>query len=231
MTPMAAMLDPQRLERADVLVAQVPFAFLVAPAQLADEDREALLRDFPRYRSAGFFPYREQDCGPALRALVARLGGGEIADAIGRKLGMPALSALPSITTLSDSVNRRHGTIHTDSRSKVVTALLYLNPAWPGTSDGCLRLLRAGDDIDALAAPEIRPLYGTLVAFRRADNSWHGHLPFEGERKVVQVAWLASAGDAARKQRRGGFSRVVKGLAGGLDRIWGARRSPGARHS
>ncbi len=224
------MLDPTRLERADVLVAQAPFAFLVAPAQLADDDREALLRDFPRYGSAGFFPYREQDCGPALRGLVEELKGGGIADAIGRRLGIPGLAAMPSIVTLSDSVNRRHGTIHTDSRSKVATALLYLNPDWPDTSDGCLRLLRGGGDIGAMAAPEIRPLYGTLVAFRRSDDSWHGHLPFEGERKVVQVAWLASARDAERKLRRGRFSRMVKKLAGALDRRWGARRGDSASH-
>lgn len=230
MLPMATMLDPIRLERADVLVAREPFAFLVAPAQLADGDREALLRDFPRYGSAGFFPYREDDCGPALRALVEELKGGAIADAIGARLGIPGLAAMPSIVTLSGSVNRRHGTIHTDSCSKVATALLYLNPDWPGGGEGCLRMLRDGGDIEALAAPEIRPLYGTLVAFRRADNSWHGRLPFEGERRVVQVAWLASAADAERKLRRGRFSRMVKKLAGALDRRWGARRGDSASH-
>jgi hypothetical protein len=50
-------------------------------------------------------------------------------------------------------------------------------------------------------------MYGTLVAFARADDSWHGHLPFEGERRVLlQVAWLASEDELLRKQRRGNFS-------------------------
>jgi hypothetical protein len=227
---MASMLDPGRLRGAEVLVAHAPFDFLVAPGQLADEDRAALLRDFPRYGSAGFFPYREDECGPALRALVAELQGEAIAGAIGAHLGLPGLASMPSIVTLSDSVNRRHGTIHTDSRSKVATALLYLNPDWAAGGAGCLRMLRDGGDIESLAASEIRPLYGTLVAFRRADNSWHGHLPFEGERRVVQVAWLASEADARRKQRRGGFSRMVKALAGALDRRWGARRGDSASH-
>ena len=226
----AAHLDPLRLERADVVIAQAPFHFVVAPAQLAEADREPLLRDFPRYGSAGFFPYREQDCGPSIRALVAELSGGAFAGALGALLGIPDLASFPLIVTLSDSVHRRHGTIHTDSPSKIATALLYLNPSWPENEAGCLRLLRCGDDIDALAAPAIPPLYGTLVAFRRADNSWHGHLPFEGTRRVLQVAWLASAADVARKDRRGRFSRIVKALAGRLDRRWGARRGIDARH-
>jgi hypothetical protein len=223
-------LDLLRLERADVVVAQDPFHFVVAPAQLSEADCEALLRDFPRYGSAGFFPYREQDCGPSIRALVAEFSGGAFASALGARLGIPGLASFPLIVTLSDSVNRRHGTIHTDSTSKIATALLYLNPSWPETGAGCLRLLRRGDDIDALAAPAIPPLYGTLVAFGRADNSWHGHLPFEGTRRVLQVAWLASVADAARKDRRGRFSRMVKALAGDLDRRWGARRRIDARH-
>lgn len=224
------LLDPLHLDRADVLIAQAPFAFMVAPAQLPDDERDALLRDFPHYGSAGFFPYRAEDCGPSVRALVEELSGAAMAGAIGRRLGLPGLAGSPVIVTISDSIHRRHGTIHTDSKAKIATALLYLNASWPQTSEGCLRFLRGGDDISLLAAPEIRPLYGTLVAFRRADNSWHGHLPFEGERRVIQVAWLASAEDVARKNRRGRFSRLVKKLAGTLDRTWGSRRDVNSTH-
>jgi len=31
---------------------------------------------------------------------------------------------------------------------------------------------------------------GTLIAFLRSDHSWHGHLPFEGERRVIQFNWV-----------------------------------------
>ena len=127
-------------------------------------------------------------------------------------------------------MNRRHGTLHTDSRSKVATALVYFNRDWPHGSAGCLRFLANGDDIGAMLAPEIPPLYGTLVAFARADDSWHGHLPFEGERRVLQVAWLTSEDELRRKQKRGRFSRWLKKLAGGLDRRIGAGRGVNARH-
>ena len=68
------------------------------------------------------------------------------------------------------------------------------------------------------------------VAFKRADNSFHGHLPHEGERRVIQVAWLTSEDEKRRKTKRGKLSRLVKKLFGGLDRSLGARRDRNAAH-
>lgn len=221
-------LESARLAREDVLVRDMPFAFLVARAQLADEARAELARDFPRYRSAGFFPHETADCGPAINRLVDELTAPAMAGAIGERLGLPDLARHPCIVTICRHLNRRHGTIHTDSRSKIATALLYLNERWEPEHAGCLRFLNRIDDIEDLAAPEIRPLYGTLVAFRRADNSFHGHLPHECERRVIQVAWLVSEEDRLRKARRGRLSRMFKKIAGGLDRRIGARRAPDA---
>ena len=224
------LLDPIHLDRPDVLVADAPFAFLVAPAQLPDAQRATLLRDFPRYGSAGFFPYRAEDCGPSMRALVEELSGGAIATAIGLRLGIPDLAGFPVLVTVSDSVHRRHGTIHTDSSPRSPRPCSISTHHGPGPAKAACVCSCAVTTSSQLAAPEIRPLYGTLVAFRRADNSWHGHLPFEGERRVLQVAWLASAADVERKNRRGRFSRMVKAMAGALDRRWGARRGVNAKH-
>ena len=230
MTRPDPLLDAGRLDRPDAIVASEPFRFFVARGQLDDAQGDALRADFPRYGSAGFFPYEPADCGPALRGLIDEITAPAFAEALGRKLGIENLGARPAIVTLSDSVNRRHGTLHTDSRSKIATALVYFNQDWPHGSAGCLRFLASGDDIEAMVSPEILPLYGTLAAFARADNSWHGHLPFEGERRVLQVAWLTSEDELRRKQKRGTFSRWFKKLVGGLDRRFGAGRGVNARH-
>jgi hypothetical protein len=66
-------------------------------------------------------------------------------------------------------------------------------------------------------------VYGNVVAFRRAENSFHGHLPFEGDRLTIQIAWLADVAAHARKTRRGRTSRAIKKLLGGLDRWWKPR--------
>ena len=225
-----ALLDPARLERPDTLVRQAPFPFMIAHGQLPDEARGDLERDFPHYPSAGFFPWDPTDCGPSINALVEQLTAPAFAGLIGQRLGIPDLGRYPTLVTLCRLMNKRHGTIHTDSRSKVATALLYLNPQWPDTSDGCLRFLEKIDDIDAMLAPELPSLYGEFAVFKRCDNSFHGHLPYEGERRVIQVAWLTSEEEKLRKTKRGKFSRLFKKLFGKLDTRYGAGRDRNAAH-
>ena len=224
------LLDPARLDRPDTDVRQQPFPFMIAHGQLPDEARNDLERDFPNYASAGFFPYDPADCGPSVNKLVQQLTTPEFARAIGRHLGIENLGQYPTLVTLCRALNKRHGTIHTDSRSKVATALLYLNTQWPDTSDGCLRFLNHVDNIDDLVAPELKPLYGEFAVFKRCENSFHGHLPYEGERRVIQVAWLTSEAEKLRKTKRGKFSRGFKKLFGVLDRKLGAGRDRNASH-
>ncbi len=227
MTPALTLIDPASLERADV--RSEPFPFLIASDALPDSARSALRRDFPLYRQAGFFPHVDSECGESINQLIADITSRAFADAIGARLGIDDLARYPTLVTICRLLNARHGTIHTDSRSKVVTALVYFSDTWPATSGGCLRFLRRIDDIDSVVA-EVKPLFGNLIAFRRADNSFHGHLPFEGERPVIQVAWLTSDDEKRRKTRRGRVSRLVKKLLGALDRRFGAGRDTNASH-
>jgi len=55
---------------------------------------------------------------------------------------------------------------------------------------------------------------GTVFAFLRADNSWHGHLPFAGERRVVQVAWVKDAKELERKKKRNRTAQFFKSIFG-----------------
>lgn len=223
------ILDLHALE-ANATIRREPFAFMVSNDVLPDAARSGLDADFPRYPNAGFFPYEEQDCGPSVNALIAELTSPAFAALVGARLGIDDLGGRPSLVTICRLLNRRHGTIHTDSRSKIATALVYLNADWPATSDGCLRFLARQDSIEALVAPEVRPVYGNFAVFARADNSFHGHLPYEGERRVIQVAWLTSEDEKLRKTQRGRFSRFFKRLFGGIDRRIGAGRKDDAAH-
>ncbi|HEY8010741.1 MAG TPA: 2OG-Fe(II) oxygenase [Rudaea sp.] len=224
------LFDPARLDRSDSVLRDTPFRFLIAREQLPASAAGELARDFPKYPSAGFFPYEEKDCGTSVNRLIGELIDPAVASAVGAKLGIERLGQYPTLVTLCRALNKRHGTIHTDSKSKVATALLYLNESWPDTSDGCFRFLNRVDNVDDLVAPEIKPLYGNFVVFKRADNSFHGHLPYEGERRVIQVAWLTSEDEKLRKTQRGKLSRLLKKLFGGLDRKLGAGRDKNAAH-
>ncbi|MEO8160206.1 MAG: 2OG-Fe(II) oxygenase [Arenimonas sp.] len=224
------LIDAARLESVLSDARAEPFPFLVAHGQLPLAAAAELERDFPRYEAAGFFPYDAAECGPSMVACIEALTAPGYARALGARLGVPDLERYPPLVTICRHLNRRHGTIHTDSRSKVASALLYLTPEWPHGSAGALRFLKRIDSIDDLAAAEVPPVYGTLVAFKRTDNSFHGHLPFEGERRVIQVAWLTSLEEKERKTRRGRFSRLMKKLFGKLDGRWGAGRDRDAAH-
>jgi hypothetical protein len=212
------------------VVREAPFPLLIARDVLDRDAEQALGADFPQYRGAGFFPFSSSDCGPAMNALVDELTAPPFADRVGDLLGIERLSQYPVLVTICRALNLRHGTIHTDSQSKVASALVYLNPDWAPSHAGCLRFLSASNDIEALVAPEIKPVFGTLTAFRRTDNSFHGHLPYEGERRVIQVAWVVDAAAVERKTRRGRFSRAIKRIAGRLDGWFGKGRDKDASH-
>ena len=101
------------------------------------------------------------------------------------------LANKPTTVTLRGQCSPRDGRIHTDSRSKVLSLLLYLNDGWE-SPEGRLRLLRKMNDIDDYAV-EVPPTFGTLVGFQRSDLSWHGHTRFAGPRRVLQFNYVQSA--------------------------------------
>jgi hypothetical protein len=58
----------------------------------------------------------------------------------------------------------------------------------------------------------VPPYGGTLLIFRRADNSWHGHKPTSGPRRAVQLNWVNSQDVVDGEQRRHQFSTKLKKL-------------------
>ncbi|MFI2810323.1 MULTISPECIES: 2OG-Fe(II) oxygenase [Microbulbifer] len=222
----AEWLTPASLNNAEPLVRSEPFHFLVARNLLPTGMMDSVSAHFPKLKGAGYLPYEAEQCGDSVNALVARLVDHEFANALGDRLGIDNLAQYPTYVSISRTLKKRHGKIHTDGKSKVATALLYLNQDWKGRRDGCLRFLNRIDDFDDTVIPEIPPVYGTLAAFKRADNSFHGHLPFQGERHVIQVAWLVNADEKLRKAKRGRLSHKLKRLQAWLGKKLGGR-NPG----
>lgn len=229
MSETARYFNTACLDGAGAKIYSEPFPFFITSGALFEERRAALKTDFPKFKEAGFVPYEDADCGAAIHGLVAEAISPAVADALGRKIGIEGLSKFPTLVTISGFLHHRHGNIHTDGKSKVATALVYLNEDWPQTSGGCLRFLRSADNIEDMVAPEIRPLYGSFAIFKRTDNSFHGHLPHEGERRVIQIAWLTSEEEKRRKTKRGRVSQFLKRLLGGFDKNVGAGRDRTAK--
>ena len=74
-----------------------------------------------------------------------------------------------------------------------------------------MRLLNNGTNIDDVAA-EVPPTIGTLLVFRRSDRSFHGHNPYKGERKVIQMNWVTEQKFVDREAKRHGLSALIKRL-------------------
>jgi hypothetical protein len=190
-------------------LARDPYDHVIVPGFVRPEALEAIHRDFPALDKPGSFPLSEVAYGPGFERLVAALDGPAFERAIEEKFGL-ALAHLPTITTVRARCRASDGKIHTDTPSKVITVLLYLNPDWEAPG-GRLRLLRSATDLAAIAA-EVPPVAGTLLAFRRSDHSWHGHEPFEGPRRAIQFNWVTEQRWIDKELRRHRLSAFAKRL-------------------
>lgn len=186
---------------------QAPFPYLVVPHFVQQAAIAAIHADFPIIENAGSFPVATLTYGPGFRALLDSLTAPETRAAFAEKFGID-LNGRPTMITVRGRCGAKDGAIHTDSKSKIITALVYMNPAWE-ESGGRLRLLRSPDDLDDVLV-EVPPMEGTLVAFRRSDNSYHGHKPFLGPRRVVQLNWVANHITAQREILRHRVSAWMK---------------------
>ncbi len=201
------ILDLERLRA--VPLCRDPFDFVIVDDFVRGENLPALLAGFPMVRRHGSFPLGALCCGAAFGALAAELEGEELRREIERKFAID-LAGRPTMITVRGKSDGKDGRIHTDSPTKLITLLLYMNPVWEADA-GRLRLLRRADDLDDCAA-EVAPLAGAMVAFRRSAASFHGRYPHRGERRVVQLNWVTDAAVVRRELGRHFWSARLKAL-------------------
>jgi hypothetical protein len=200
-----ALLDLDALRRAPL--ATDPFSYVVVPGFLPRAAAAAVARDFPDISHPGLLPLEATAPGPAFSAMVKELTGLGLAACFAEKFGID-LAGRPTMVTVRGRTQARDGRIHTDSEAKLITALIYLNDEWESPG-GRLRLLRGPDDLEDMVA-EVVPALGTLVAFRRSQNSFHGHEPHIGVRRSVMINWMSSGLTAQRELMRHRLSAQAK---------------------
>lgn len=191
------VFDFNKLQGASV--ASDPFDFFVVEDFVDHDATESIIRDYPDVNAPKNFRLEQLELGGSFQAFVEQLQSPEFAEAVGNKFHMD-LVGKPVEITVRGLCERTDGKIHTDSKTKLVTALLYFNEEWsqPG---GQLRMLRSEKDIEDYAA-EVAPLAGTMLAFRRSDRSFHGHKAFEGQRRMVQISWVKAKRKDKYKDKR-----------------------------
>ncbi|WP_323761488.1 2OG-Fe(II) oxygenase [Maricaulis sp.] len=202
------LLDFDALRQANV--RSDPYSYFVADGALSADEAANVRRDYPAIDKPGYLPLSKLETSGEFKRLMEDLNSAELAQVLTDKFGVdftekPRMITVRKVSQLSD------GPIHNDSKSKILTMLTYLNAEWDGTGAGCIRVLNGPKDFEDFTE-EVPPLAGYVFAFLRADNSWHGHLPFEGERYVVQTTFLTSQEELDRKENRGGLQYFLKKL-------------------
>ena len=192
--------------RATPLVRE-PFEYLVLPGFVKLEACSAINASYPQIKRPGSFPLSELTYGPAFANLVAELNSDEMRRAFEEKFSID-LRGRPTMITARGCASARDGRIHTDTPSKIITVLIYMNSKWDAPG-GRLRLLRSADNLDDMIL-EVPPDEGTLLCFRRANNSFHGHKPFVGTRRVLQFNWVTEQRFVDRELKRHRFSAWAK---------------------
>ncbi len=190
-------------------VQTAPFEYVIVPGFLSAETVRAINATYPNIETGGSYPIESLDAGMAIKDVIDELDSPEFEAAIAAKFGVE-LAGKPKMYSLRGYTRAKDGQIHTDSKDKIMTVLLYLNENWqqPG---GRLRILRNGTDVDDYVA-EVPPDNGTLLVFKRSDTSWHGHHPFDGPRRSLQMNWMTSEGSKGFHAIRHKISATFKKL-------------------
>lgn len=186
-----------------------PYEYFVVPNFIRTTEFDKVIADFPPISTTGSIPPSELPIKGAFDKLLKELEAPAFREAIEEKFGID-LSSRPTMITVRGNCARSNGKIHTDTESKIITVLLYMNQEWD-KDGGRLRILRSGTDLND-AAEEVSPNGGTLLVFKRSDNSWHGHEPFEGPRRAIQLNWVTDDEVVAHEQRRHRFTMFLKRL-------------------
>jgi SM-20-related protein len=186
-----------------------PYLFTLVPGFLSSDSVKRINATYPKIEKGGSFPIEMLEENMAIKEVIDELDGPEFEKAISEKFDVD-LAERPKMYSLRGYTRAKDGQIHTDSKDKIITVLLYLNDNWqqPG---GRLRILNNGHDVDDYVA-EVPPDNGTLLVFKRSDNSWHGHHPFEGPRRSLQMNWMTSEGSKGWHKVRHTISAAVKKL-------------------
>lgn len=197
-------LDLEAFERAPL--RHDPCDYLVVPNFVKPDVLPLVNRDYPTINKPGNFETAELAFGPAFDRLLAELHSPELKQAFATKFGLD-LSPYPLQLTVRKFSEAADGNVHNDSKTKIITALIYFNEQWPHAG-GRLRLMKSPRSLDDFAV-EVEPTGGTLLAFRRSETSYHGFKPVEGERRSLQMYWVKPKRQK-RNEKKIGLKTMIK---------------------
>jgi len=203
-------INYSKLEKTEVKTD--PFNYLVVKDFIKPDALENAIIDYPRVPGPGSHPPTFLDIKPGFKRIIDELYSNKLQSIVEDKFNVD-LSNRPKIYTVRGFCRASDGGIHTDSKTKIITCLLYMNDKNWSTQNslGNLRILRDGHNLENFVE-EISPTGGTLLLFERNDHSWHGHHKFEGERRAIQLNWVTNRWVVFKDNIRHNFNSQLKKL-------------------
>ena len=181
---MGALIDLNSIKSAPINESFFPFFSVL---NCITEEGKALPKNFPDLNKGGSYPSDMPGLSPVMENLIAEIESKEMQEALSEKFGIN-LDDVEVVTTIRGYSRLKDGQIHTDSKTKVLTLLLYLNESWEEDT-GLLRMLKNNHDLEDFIE-EIPATLGSLVVFKVTENCWHGFHPFEGKRLSLQMNYI-----------------------------------------
>ena len=186
-----------------------PFPYIILSHTLLQNQLPSVQQDYPVIQDAGSFPLGAVQYGPGFEQLIQDLKSAAFRSVIAEKFQMD-LTDKPVMITVRGKADHTDGRIHTDNKTKLITVLLYMNEAWQPDS-GRLRLLHDNQNLENYFA-EVPPEAGTMLIFKVTENGWHGHKPFIGTRKVIQLNYVMNENALSKHAIRHKISAKFKEL-------------------
>ena len=183
---MNQILDFDLILNAKINVEYFPF-FTVNDAFSGDNLHKEIVSDLPEVNQGGSFPLESLTFGKNAKNLINELQSKKMRNILEQKFEVN-LTNKSMITTFRGYSRLRDGKIHSDSKTKVVTVLIYLNETW-NQKDGLLRMLKEKNNLEDYIE-EVPATMGSLVAFKVTENCWHGFKAYEGKRCSIQLNYL-----------------------------------------
>ena len=180
------MLNFELIKKAEINSEFYPF-FTVQDVFINKQDHKKIAADFPVLNKGGSFPSSSVSYGESIQSLLDCLEGDQMRNILENKFGID-LKDKPVVSTFRGYSRIKDGKIHSDSKTKIITVLLYLNEKWD-ESNGLLRMLKENNNIDNYIT-EIPASMGSMVAFKVTNDCWHGFIPYEGKRCSIQLNYL-----------------------------------------
>lgn len=186
-----------------------PYPYFVVDRSVAEDAIGDIIDDFPKINDGGSYNLADVTIGPVFDRFLKAIDTADFRRILCDKFDVDVMD-LPMMITLRGISRQKDGRIHSDSKTKVLTILIYLNEQWDSKT-GLLRVLRSPSDMEDFVE-EVVPGPGTMMAFKVTDHGWHGYVPFVGKRQSIQINFLTSEAANSKHRFFHGLSAKLKSM-------------------